>query len=296
MCRPTPSFLPRSDAGLPPLAGGTETNIIGQRQRQYNFIMPAERIQKLLAAAGYGSRRTCEKLIAAGRVQVNGRIAILGAKADPVKDLITLDGSPITASRPIYIILNKPRHVLSSLKPQGGRRTVRDLVPLSDHLYPAGRLDAESEGLILLTNDGELTNRLTHPRYGHEKEYHVLISGEVPAKTLEAWRHGVVIKDETGRQQRTLPAKVRVLSKSGNGRGGTWLAITMREGKKRQIRRVAETLGLHVVRLIRVRLGPLQLGNLQAGEWRYLTPAEIRRLNIGLPGGERNGHAIRSDK
>ncbi len=160
--------------------------------------MPAERLQKILAAAGAGSRRACEELIAAGRVRVNGRVATLGASADPVVDKITLDGEPVRAERHVYVMVYKPRGVVSSLEPQGDRATVRDLVPLPGRLYPVGRLDALSEGLVLLTNDGELTNRLTHPRYGHEKEYRVLIRGRIDEGRLEAWRRGVVIRDEDG--------------------------------------------------------------------------------------------------
>ena len=140
--------------------------------------MAAERLQKILAAAGHGSRRACEELIAAGRVRVNGAVATLGAKADPARDKITLDGDPVQAEQTVYIVVHKPRGIVSSLEPQGDRRTVRDLVPVPERLYPVGRLDVMSEGLVLLTNDGELTNRLTHPRYGHEKEYRVLVIGQ----------------------------------------------------------------------------------------------------------------------
>jgi 23S rRNA pseudouridine2605 synthase len=237
--------------------------------------MPPERLQKLLAAAGYGSRRACEEYLVAGRVRVNGKAAKLGDKADPALDKITVDGEPLAAEKHVYILLNKPRGVISAAESQDDRRSVRDLVDVPERLYPVGRLDVGSEGLILLTNDGELTNRLTHPRYGHEKEYRVLVHGGLDDERLQAWRRGIVIKDEEGNRERTAPAQVRIESKAGEG---VWLNVVMREGKKHQIRRVAETLGLSVARLIRVRLGTLKLGDLRPGAWRHLTPAELRTL------------------
>jgi 23S rRNA pseudouridine2605 synthase len=229
--------------------------------------MPAERIQKLLAAAGYGSRRACEDYLTAGRVRVNGKVAKLGDKADPAVDKVLVDGEPLVAEKRVYIMLNKPRNVVSSLEAQG-------------RLYPVGRLDAQSEGLILLTNDGELTNRLTHPRYGHEKEYSVFIVGELDYQRLDAWRRGIVIKDEDGNSERTAPASVNIQKRTGEG---TWLTVIMREGKKHQIRRVAETLGLAVARLIRVRMGALELGSLASGTWRALTNFEVRALQSEAP-------------
>ena len=179
--------------------------------------MPKERVQKILAAAGYGSRRACEKFIQAGRVRVNGEVVKLGDKADPARDKITLDNNSVVAEKAVYILLNKPRGVISSLEPQGDRKTVRDLVPVAGRLYPVGRLDAESEGLILLTNDGELTNRLTHPRYGHEKEYEVLVNGYPKDEQIRTWRRGVVLDGEW-----TSSSRVRVFKK---GASGTWLNI-----------------------------------------------------------------------
>ena len=237
--------------------------------------MRAERLQKILAAAGFGSRRSCEEMVIAGRVRVNGKVAKLGDKADLAADAVTLDGEPIAPEKSTYILLYKPRGVVSSLEAQGDRQTVRDLVPLSERLYPVGRLDALSEGLILLTNDGDLTNRLKHPRYGHDKEYRVLVLGNVDQESLNAWRRGVVIEDENGKRERTAPAKVEVLERSGEG---TWLRVIMREGKKHEIRRIAQSLGLHVARLIRVRMGTLTVGELKSGEWRKLTGDELREL------------------
>lgn len=236
-----------------------------------------ERLQKLLAQAGHGSRRACEALILQGRVRVNGQPAALGQKADPARDAITLDGEPLAAPEPpTYLLLHKPRGVVSSREPQGDRPTVIDLVPDSVRVYPVGRLDLDSEGLVLLTNDGELANTLTHPRYNVEKEYRVLVKGEPDAGQLQAWRRGVVLEDrETGARVHTRPAEVM---RAAAARGGTWLRIVMREGRKHEIRDIGATLGLPVERLIRVRLGALTLGALRPGEWRALTSKEIESL------------------
>jgi len=234
--------------------------------------MALERLQKILARAGLGSRRACEEIIAQGRVTVNGRVAKLGDKADPERDEIRVDGQRIKTAEPlVYIMLNKPRFVLSSTVSERGHKTVRDLVPVPYRIVPVGRLDLESEGLLLLTNDGELVNRLTHPRYGHEKEYRVLVAKRPDAKQLEALRHGIVLEDG----KRTMPAKVRIERWHGKG---AWLRITIKEGKKRQIREMCRLIGLPVVRLIRIRMGPLTLKNLKSGEWRYLTDDEIAAL------------------
>ncbi|MBI5293239.1 MAG: rRNA pseudouridine synthase [Chloroflexi bacterium] len=239
--------------------------------------MPPERLQKLLAAAGFGSRRACEDLIGAGRVRVNGAVAHIGDKADPVSDRVTLDGVAVEPEAPVYIMLNKPRGVVSSLRAQGDRPTVRDLVSARGRLYPVGRLDTMSEGLILLTNDGELTNRITHPRYGHEKEYRVLVLSPVRPEALQTWRRGLVIKDEDGKSERTGPAQVEIGTSERTG-DGAWLRVVMREGKKHQIRRIGEALGMYVARIVRVRIGTLLMGTLKTGEWRHLTPAELRGL------------------
>ncbi|MDW8326013.1 MAG: pseudouridine synthase [Anaerolineales bacterium] len=247
-----------------------------------------ERLQKLLAQAGYGSRRSCEELILQGRVRVNGRVAQLGQKADPTRDTITLDGEPLAEpERLTYVLLHKPRGVVSSLEPQGDRKTVVDLVPSKVRLYPVGRLDVESEGLILLTNDGALANRLTHPRYEVEKEYRVLVKGAPDEEQLNIWRRGVVLKDpETGKQVRTLPARV---TREGPSHETTWLRVVMREGRKHEIRDIGATLGLPVKRLIRVRLGSLRLGDLKPGEWRYLTAAEVAELKGEAEGAGKRG-------
>ncbi len=234
--------------------------------------MSAERVQKILAHAGYGSRRTCEKFIEAGRVLVNGKRIKLGDKADPKTDKIIFDGQVIqTSVKKIYIALHKPRGVLSSTVSQSDLNTVLDLVPSSEGLYPVGRLDLDSEGLILLTNDGDLTNLLTHPRFEKEKEYKVLVAKKPDQKQLEAWRRGVVLPDghRTG--------KVDVYFDVSKGKGA-WLKVIMREGHKRQIRETARVLGLPVVKLIRVRIGSLLLSNLKLREYRHLTEREVNQL------------------
>lgn len=234
--------------------------------------MAAERVQKILAAAGYGSRRACEQIIADGRVQVNGRLIHLGDKADISSDDIRVDNKKITREqKKIYIALNKPTGYLSDLDPSHPKPSVHDLIDLSEHLFAVGRLDLDSEGLILMTNDGELSNRLTHPRYMHDKEYEVFVITEPDQEQLEIWRRGVVLEDG----YRTMPAKVEVISKVNKG---TWLRIVLNEGKKRQIRRTGSRIGLPVSKISRVRIGTLRLGSLKPGEWRYLTEKEIRTL------------------
>ena len=249
-----------------------------------------ERLQKILARAGFGSRRACESFITAGRVRVNGKVAEIGSKADSEKDQITIDGAPIPKSEPmLYIALNKPRGVLSTVEAQDPRPTVRDLVPLPGMLYPVGRLDIDSEGLILLTNDGELANRLSHPKYGHEKEYRVLVARQPDEKQLSAFRHGIVMEDG----YRTAPAEVRIESFYGKG---AWLDIILLEGRKRQIRETCAQVGLPVVRILRVRIGMLRLGNLKPREWRPLSSTEISALKgtykEGQPKTKRSEHKI----
>lgn len=231
-----------------------------------------ERLQKILAKAGFGSRRACEELIRQGRVAVNGLTAQIGQKANPETDRITLDSQPVQVGQARTIIaLHKPRDVLSDEGDGSGRLpTVRDLVDLPGHLYPVGRLDLRSEGLILLTNDGELAHTLTHPRYEHEKEYQALVEGEPGESTLDKWRRGVFLDG-----RRTAPAQVAVTKQE---KSRTWLKIVLHEGRKRQIRRVATMLGHPVHRLIRTRIGPLHLGNLKPGQWRYLTKEELEKL------------------
>ncbi|MCP4428265.1 MAG: rRNA pseudouridine synthase [Chloroflexi bacterium] len=235
-----------------------------------------ERLQKLMAQAGLGSRRENEKLIAAGQVRVNGRIAKLGDKANPEKDKVEVRGRLLKLRRSqeklVYIALNKPKGVISSLEDElgKGRKTVRDMIPLPGHLYPVGRLDKQSMGLMLMTNDGDLAHKLTHPRYGHEKTYQVTIEGKISSETLNKWRRGVRLDG-----RKTAPAKIKVINQGANF---TLLQIVMREGRKRQIRRVANMLGHSVTRLVREKIGPLSLGNLKTGDWRHLAGGEISAL------------------
>lgn len=234
----------------------------------------SEKLQKIMANAGIGSRRSNEALIAAGRVRVNGKVAKLGDRADASQDKITVDGKPIKSAEKLYIMLNKPRGVLSSTEDElkEGRRTVRDLVDLPGHLYPVGRLDKPSEGLILLTNDGSLAHQLTHPRYEHPKSYLVWVEGVPTGAAIQAWRDGVELDGK-----KTAPADVDIVDMLDD-RSRTTLRVTLREGRKRQIRRVSAELGHPVNKLLRYRLGPLQLGDLRSGRWRHLSKQEVRML------------------
>ena len=248
-----------------------------------------ERLQKLMAQAGYGSRRACEEFITAGRVRVNGQLATLGQKADLAIDKVTLDGKLLPKAESLtltYIALYKPRNVLSAAEGQDDRQTVRDLIPLEGHLYPVGRLDWDSEGLILMTNDGELTNKLTHPKFGHQKEYRVLVARKPDEKQLETWRRGVVLEDG----DKTAPADVSFISMSGKG---AWIRIIMGEGKKRQIREVGKLLGLPVVKIIRLRIGTLKLGSLKPRQWRHLTEDEVKELK-GEKGAKMEFRSVRT--
>ena len=239
-----------------------------------------ERLQKIMAQAGLGSRRDCEEYIIAGRVRVNGILAVIGQKADPATDGITLDGRAIKpAEQKVYIALHKPRYVLSTVDAEQGdsRQTVRDMIPVSERLYPVGRLDFESEGLVLMTNDGELAQKLTHPSHGHSKEYRVLLARQPDTEQLATWQRGVVLEDG----YKTQRAEIRTESLAGKG---AWVRIVMREGRKRQIREIGAMLALPVVRIVRVRIGNLLLGELKPGEWRYLTPIEIKALKEDRPG------------
>lgn len=247
-----------------------------------------ERLQKIMARAGLGSRRACEAIIAENRVTVNGQPVKLGDKADPVTDRIEVDGQPLfqsetlaVKSEHIYIAVNKPRGVISSLEDEldSGRTTVRDLVPLGPehHIYPVGRLDKPSEGLVLMTDDGDLAHRLTHPRYGHEKVYEVTVEGRISNRALEQWRRGVMLDGRI-----TAPAPIELIDR---GSDYTRIRIVLREGRKRQIRRIAAALGHPVRRLVRERIGSLSLGELPPGKWRYLTEAEIRSLKRSASAG-----------
>jgi 23S rRNA pseudouridine2605 synthase len=233
-----------------------------------------ERLQKIMSHAGLGSRRACEELIVDGRVTVNGKVAQIGQKADPANDRIVVDGRVISqAEAPIYIALHKPRNVLSTVEAESHdfRKTVRDLIPVDGRIYPVGRLDFDSEGLVLMTNDGDLANKLTHPRFGHLKIYRVLVARKPDNEQLATWRRGVVMEDG----YKTAPADVTLEGSYGKG---AWLRIVMREGRKRQIREIGSLLGLPVVRIVRIAIGSLRLGTLKRGEWRYLSDEELDEL------------------
>ncbi|MCW5876324.1 MAG: rRNA pseudouridine synthase [Anaerolineales bacterium] len=239
--------------------------------------MAEERLQKILARAGYGSRRAAEELISAGRVLVNGQRAELGAKADATRDAILVDGQRLKlAEELVCYAVYKPRGVISTTAGPEPRRKVTDLVPGGEQLHLVGRLDLNSEGLMLLTNDGELTQRLTHPKFEQEKEYRVLVARQPDSEQLETWRRGVVLPDGT----RSLPAEVRIEKPHGKG---AWLRVVMREGRKREIREIARQLGLPVAKLLRIRIGALRVGNMQPGDWRPLTAEEVQALQSGTP-------------
>jgi pseudouridine synthase len=245
-----------------------------------------ERLQKLIAQAGVTSRREAETLIEQGLVTVNGRVAKLGDKADPQADDIRVEGARLRIQTArVYVALNKPMGVVTTVRAQEQehRRTVLDLVPIREHLYPVGRLDADSEGLVLLTNDGELAQKLSHPRYQHPKVYEVALQGNIPDEALDIWRRGVVLDDGP-----TQPVDIRLLTRDKQT-DMTWIRITMREGRKRQIRRIANILGYHVRRLVRTQLDTLSLGTLKPGEWRYLTPEEIQILQKSAASTRRRG-------
>ena len=235
----------------------------------------AERLQKILSRAGVASRRTAEKLILEGRVQVNGEtITQLGTTADPQNDRILVDGRPLTFPQHfVYFLLHKPVGVVSTLSDPEGRRTVRDLlVGVQERVFPVGRLDYDSSGVLLLTNDGDLTERLLHPRYQIPRTYHAKITGVPTQAALKALRSGVRLDDGTT----TSPATVRVLRTSEKK---AWVEITLREGRNREVRRMCEAVGHRVEKLIRVRFGPLALDDLPPGMYRALTAGEITVLD-----------------
>lgn len=231
-----------------------------------------ERLQKLIANAGLASRRQAEIWIKAGRVSVNGRPATLGESADREVDRIEVDGRPLARGGEIVcLLLHKPSGYVTSARDPEGRPVVVDLVKeFRQRLYPVGRLDLTTSGLLLLTNDGELAQRLTHPRHEVEKTYLARIRGHLAADQVRRLESGILLEDGP-----TAPAKVRVLRSQGSH---GWVEITIREGRNRQVRRMFEAVGLPVSRLQRTRLAFLDLGDLRPGQYRRLTPEEIRRL------------------
>lgn len=233
--------------------------------------MGEERLQKLMAQAGYGSRRACETLIKEGRVTVNGERATLGQKADPDEDVIRVNGEQLELpDEYTYIMYHKPAGVISDEDVGGEYPAAREAIPIEGHLYPVGRLDVKSEGLMLFTNDGDAAHKLTHPSYDHKKTYIVWVEGNPTDKALATWSSGVTLG---GRRTRKA-----VVVEEGHDKHGTRLRVEMREGRKRQIRRVAAQLGYPVTRLKRVGLGPLELGDLPLNAWRLLTDEEIKKV------------------
>ncbi len=232
-----------------------------------------ERLQKVLARVGIGSRRVCEDLIAEGRVTVDGEVAVLGRRVDVETALIELDGAPIGV-RPdlVHYLLNKPAGVVTTADDPQGRPTVVGLVPAEPRVFPVGRLDVDTEGLLLLTNDGELAHRLTHPSFGVEKEYVVELEGSPSRAALRRLREGVELDDGT-----TAPARAALLEPSV-------VRLTVHEGRNRQVRRMCDAVGHPVVRLIRTRIGPLADRSLAPGAWRELTGDEVRSLQRAVAG------------
>ena len=231
-----------------------------------------QRLQKIIAASGLMSRRAAEELIEAGKVCVNGAVASLGDKADAERDKITVNGKSLApAEEKVYIMLNKPRGYVTTLKDEKGRRTVAELVSgLGLRLYPVGRLDMNSEGMLIMTNDGELADRLMHPRGGVEKCYRTTVTGENIPTAAEKLKESMLIDG-----YRTRGARVEIEKLTD---GGGVLLITISEGRNRQVRKMCEQAGLRVTRLCRISEGGLKLGTLKSGTWRELTRAEIARL------------------
>lgn len=237
-----------------------------------------ERLQKTLAQAGIASRRRAEEMILAGRVRVNGRVVTqLGAQVDPERDKVLVDNHPVVLETKAYFLLYKPKGYISDRDETANFKTALDLIPGNLRLFAAGRLDMNSEGLLFLTNDGALANRLTHPRYEHEKEYLVLVYGAPDDKTMERLTRGIPYEGEWLRADAATRAGRRQQFGEA-GRDETWLRIILHEGKKRQIRHMCAALGFPVKRLIRVRIGPLQLGKLAPGAFRKVTRDEIAQL------------------
>ena len=238
-----------------------------QLAAQHQQLPGGERLQKVLASTGWGSRRVCEELIAEGRVTVNGEVAALGRRVDAEHDLIEVDGAPVGV-RPglVYYLLNKPAGVVTTAKDTHGRKTVVDLVPSEPRVFPVGRLDADTEGLLLLTNDGDITHRITHPSHGVEKEYLVHVKGRLTAGQLRQLRDGVELDDGI-----TSPAQA---SQPAPG----IIRLTIHEGRNRQVRRMCDAIGHPVLRLVRTRVGPITDRSLRPGDWRELSTAERRAL------------------
>ena len=231
-----------------------------------------ERLQKVMAHAGVASRRKSEEIITQGRVEVNGEVVTeLGTKVDPAEDEVKVDGEVIGEEKAVYIAMNKPEGVVTTVSDPQGRKTVLDLIPdIKQRVYPVGRLDYDSSGLLLLTNDGELTNILTHPSYEIQKTYQVRVEGKPSDQELENLEKGVMLEDG-----KTAPAKINNYQKF---KKSSLIEISIHEGRNRQIRRMIDKIGYHVISLKRIRLGPLYLDKLTTGDYRYLKEKEKKKL------------------
>ena len=229
------------------------------------------RLQKYMAECGVASRRKCEELIQMGKVKVNGHVAEIGCKINPKKDLVTVRGKKINKEEKMYyIMLNKPRGYVTTVSDELGRKTVMDLVNIDARVYPVGRLDKDSEGLLILTNDGSFANALTHPKHNYAKVYRVTVRPKVTDEILEALRNGIEIDG-----RKTAPCEINVITEE---EGRVVLEFILREGRNRQIRKMCEAVGLEVARLKRISIGPVKLGMLKTGQTRMLTDNEIKKL------------------
>jgi 23S rRNA pseudouridine2605 synthase len=241
------------------------------------------RLQKVLADRGVASRRRAEELIVAGRVRVDGEtITTLGTKVSP-SARIEVDGAPTREATHRYVLLNKPLGIVSTANDERGRRTVVELIGATERLYPVGRLDTDSEGMLLLTNDGEWAERVLHPRYGHEREYDVSVAGELTPAAVAQLRTGVRLEEGLARALR-----MEIVSRS---RSASRVRLVLQTGWRRQVRRMLAAVGLKVTRLVRVRIGAIPLGKLRTGEWRDLTPKEIAALARPETGGRRTSRS-----
>lgn len=232
-----------------------------------------ERLQKVMAEYGVASRRKCEELIAEGKVKVNGRlITEPGCKIDKEEDIVEVMGKPLKKQEArLYILLNKPTGYITSARDQFGRPTVLDLLKgISTRVFPIGRLDYDTDGLLLLTNDGELTFRITHPKHNIDKTYRAAVRGRVDDKDMETFRKGIKIEDYV-----TSPARLEIL---GESKGNSIVEITIHEGKNRQVRKMCSAIGHEVISLTRIRIGEIGLGTLKTGQWRFLTEAEVKYI------------------
>ena len=278
MGRPRGHSRPAAKAGSRPLRSGTQPAKANETPQH-----GPERLQKVLAAAGLGSRRHCEELILAGRVEVDRKVVMeLGTRVDPTKQPIRVDGQDLRKPKTVWYALNKPVGVVCTNRDPGGRPRAVDLVPESkERLFPVGRLDMNSEGLLLLTNDGDLANQLTHPRYGISKTYRVMVAGQPTPEILAQVHRGVYLSEGL--------TKVTGITVKRHYKKSTILEMVLQEGKNREIRRVLARVGHKVMRLVRVAMGPIKLADLESGQSRRLTPQEIAELRGSVGKGHQEG-------